>query len=113
MIVFATISSNRSTFRKYIENDSKAIKDKLSEEEKLRKEKEDKMSEKLKEQEGITDESNLFGNFFINAFLIRLNVSVVKLYFDPESPPLSGMRPRERNHPVVPDDVKRERQKRG
>ena len=40
----------KEELRKYIESDSKAMKDKLSEEERLRKEKEDEMAAKLMEQ---------------------------------------------------------------
>ena len=45
----------KEELRKYIESDSKAMKAKLSEEERLRREKEDEMAAKLREQESARE----------------------------------------------------------
>ena len=45
----------KEELRKYIESDSKAMKEKLSEEERLRKEKEDEMAARLREQESARE----------------------------------------------------------
>ena len=75
----------KEELRKYIESDSKAMKDKLSEEERLRKEKEDEMAAKLREQARCCSKETSISLIFFDGILIFFKESareneIIQLY---------------------------------